>query len=135
MNQTAFQYDTYCPLIHHEGEGISVWGVSLQRSPWTEIPLDKTHWTETPLDRDLLDRDPLNRDPKMEHATRQPDRKWHHTTPPPSSGSSGRIRGQAEKHEIYAATFGGHLFYDLFIQVRGGAWPPRPLDPLLPPSP
>ena len=26
-----------------------------------------------------------------------------------SSGSSGRVRG-AEKHEIYAATFGGHLF-------------------------
>ena len=28
-----------------------------------------------------------------------------------SSGSSGWVKG-AEKHEIYAATFGGHLFYD-----------------------
>ena len=27
-----------------------------------------------------------------------------------SSGSSGRVRG-AEKHEIYTAAFGGHLFY------------------------
>ena len=28
-----------------------------------------------------------------------------------SSGSTGRIGG-GKKHEIYAATFGGHLFYD-----------------------
>ena len=42
-----------------------------------------------------------------------------------SSGSSGRVRG-AEKHEIYAAAFGGHLFYDPFSQGRGGPWPPRP---------
>ena len=42
-----------------------------------------------------------------------------------SSGSSGRVRGGG--HEIYAAAFGGHLFYDLFSQDRGeGAWPPRP---------
>ena len=34
-------------------------------------------------------------------------------------GSSGRVRG-AGKHEIYAATFGGHLFHDLFLQGRGG---------------
>ena len=48
-----------------------------------------------------------------------------------SSGSSGRVRG-GEKHEIYAAAFGDHLFYDLFSQGRGGPWPPRPpLDPLL----
>ena len=26
----------------------------------------------------------------------------------------------AEKHEIYADAFGGHLFYDLFLQRRGG---------------
>ena len=39
----------------------------------------------------------------------------------------------AEKHEIYAAAFGGHLFNDLFLQGRGrGACPPRPLHPLLP---
>ena len=47
------------------------------------------------------------------------------------SGSSGRVRG-ADKHEIYAAAFGGHLFYDLFLQGQGGPWPHRPpLDPLL----
>ena len=43
-----------------------------------------------------------------------------------SSGSSGRVRGGAEKHEIYAAAFGGHLFYDLFSQGRGGAMAPSP---------
>ena len=49
-----------------------------------------------------------------------------------SSGSSGRVRGGGEKHGIYETAFGGHLFYDLFSQGRGGgAWPPRPLDPLL----
>ena len=38
----------------------------------------------------------------------------------------------AKKHEIYVATCGGHLFYDLFVQDWVGAWPPRhPLDPLL----
>ena len=49
-----------------------------------------------------------------------------------SSGSSGRVRG-GEKHEIYAAAFGGHLFYDPFSQGQGGPWPPRSplLDPLL----
>ena len=45
----------------------------------------------------------------------------------PSSGSSGRVRGGAEKHEIYAAAFGGHLFYDLFLQGRGGHGPLGPL--------
>ena len=49
-----------------------------------------------------------------------------------SSGSSGRVRGGAEKHEIYAAAFGGHLFYDLFSQGWGGYGPlGPPLDPLL----
>ena len=38
-------------------------------------------------------------------------------------------KGGAEKHEIYAATFGGHLFYDLFLQGRGGA-----MAPLAPPG-
>ena len=28
--------------------------------------------------------------------------------------------GGGEKHEIYVATFGGHLVYDLFSQGRGG---------------
>ena len=41
-----------------------------------------------------------------------------------SSGSSSRIEG-GEKHEIYMAAFGDHLFYDLFLQDQGG-WPPRP---------
>ena len=40
-----------------------------------------------------------------------------------SSGSSSRVRG-AEKHEIYAAAFGSHLFYDLFSQGQGGHGPP-----------
>ena len=43
-----------------------------------------------------------------------------------SSGSSGRVRGGGEKHEIYAAAFGGHLFYDLFSQGRGGHSPLAP---------
>ena len=30
------------------------------------------------------------------------------------------------KHEIYAAAYGSHLFYDLFSQSRGGAWSPWP---------
>ena len=29
-----------------------------------------------------------------------------------------------DKHDIYAATFGGHIFYDLFLQSWGGAWSP-----------
>ena len=37
-----------------------------------------------------------------------------------SSGSSGRVRGRAEKHEIYVAAFGSHRVYDLFSQDRGG---------------
>ena len=43
-----------------------------------------------------------------------------------SIGSSGRVGG-AKKHEIYVAAFGGHLFYDLFVQGLGGGgpWPPR----------
>ena len=40
-----------------------------------------------------------------------------------SSGSGGPVRG-AEKHKIYAATFSGHLFYDLFLQGRGGFMAP-----------
>ena len=39
----------------------------------------------------------------------------------PSSGSSVRVEGGGpKKHEIYAAEFGCHLFYDLFLQGRGG---------------
>ena len=34
-------------------------------------------------------------------------------------------REGAKKHEIYVATFGGHLFYDLFVQGWGGGWFPR----------
>ena len=38
------------------------------------------------------------------------------------------VRGGAEKHESYAAAFGGHLFNDLFLQGLEGH---GPLDPLL----
>ena len=38
-----------------------------------------------------------------------------------SSESSSHVGG-AEKHEIYVAAFGGHLFYDLFL--RGGGMAP-----------
>ena len=34
-----------------------------------------------------------------------------------SSGSSLRVGG-GEKHEMYATTFGGHLFCDLFLQAE-----------------
>ena len=48
-------------------------------------------------------------------------------------GSSGRVGEGAKKHEIYVAAFGGHLFYDLFVQGWGGDHGPlgTPLDPLL----
>ena len=44
-----------------------------------------------------------------------------------SSGSSGRVRGGGEKHEIYAVIFGGLLFYDFFHRARGAMdpWTPR----------
>ena len=48
-----------------------------------------------------------------------------------SIGSSGRV-GRGEKHEIYAAAFGDHLFYDLFLHGLGVAWSPRPSTPPLP---
>ena len=34
--------------------------------------------------------------------------------------------GGAKKHEIYAATFSGHLFYDLFLQALGPLLDPLP---------
>ena len=40
-------------------------------------------------------------------------------------------RGGAEKHEIYAAAFGGHLFYDLLLQGGVGWHGPSPPDTLL----
>ena len=46
-----------------------------------------------------------------------------------SSGSSGWVRG-GEKHEIYVAAYGGHLFCDLFSQGRGG----RAIAPSAPPD-
>ena len=42
-----------------------------------------------------------------------------------SIGSSGRVGG-GKKHEIYVAAFGGHLFYDLFVQGWGGMAPSVP---------
>ena len=35
-----------------------------------------------------------------------------------SSGSSSRVR-RAEKHKIYVAASGGHIFYNLLLQDRG----------------
>ena len=40
----------------------------------------------------------------------------------PGGGEGGRC----EKHEIYVAAFGGHLFYDLFVQGWGGMAPSAP---------
>ena len=48
-----------------------------------------------------------------------------------SGGSTGRVRGGGKKHEIYEATFSGHLFYYLFSQGQRGAMAPSPPDPLL----
>ena len=48
---------------------------------------------------------------------------WHLSPIARSIGSSGRVGG-AKKHEIYVAAFGGHLFYDLFVQGLGGAMAP-----------
>ena len=42
-----------------------------------------------------------------------------------SIGSSGRVGGRGKKHEIYVAAFGGHLFYELFVQ-GWGVMAPRP---------
>ena len=51
-----------------------------------------------------------------------------------STRSSGRV-GRDKKHEIYVAAFGGHLFYDLFLQGWGGdmapSAPPRSATELL----
>ena len=41
-----------------------------------------------------------------------------------SSGFSGRLRGRDEKHEIYAAAFGGHLFMTYFYRAGGGGVSP-----------
>ena len=49
------------------------------------------------------------------------DRVFGSAVADPAAGYRG-----AEKHEIYAAEFSGHLFYDLFLQVRGAHGPPRP---------
>ena len=42
----------------------------------------------------------------------------------PPTGKGG---GGGEKHEIYMAAFGGHLFYDLFSVGQGSAMTPSPL--------
>ena len=41
----------------------------------------------------------------------------------------GRGAEKHEKHEIYVVEFGGHIFYDLFLQNRGGG-ASAPMDPL-----
>ena len=37
--------------------------------------------------------------------------------------------GGGKKHEIYVAAFGGHLFYDLFVQGLGGGHRPLGTPP------
>ena len=41
-------------------------------------------------------------------------RVWVYAASDPAAGWGG-----GKKHEIYVATFGGHLFYDLFVQGWG----------------
>ena len=56
-------------------------------------------------------------------------KRWTVVTSDSSIGSSGRVGG-AKKHEIYVVAFGGHLFYDLFVQGWGAMAPSAPpLDP------
>ena len=45
----------------------------------------------------------------------------------------GGAGGGDKKHQICVVTFSCHLYYDLFSQGMGKAWPPwpPPLDPLL----
>ena len=59
----------------------------------------------------------------------------------PAAGWEGWGSG-GEKHEIYAAAFGSHLFMTYFLQGQGRTWPPslpnwfrycRPPVYLLPP--
>ena len=45
---------------------------------------------------------------------------------PPVAGPVTGLGG--EKHEIYVTVYGGHLFYDLFLQGRG--WGHGSLGPL-----
>ena len=47
------------------------------------------------------------------------------TNYPASDPAAGGGEG-AKKHEIYMATFGSHLFYDLFLQDQGGHGPLTP---------
>ena len=46
-------------------------------------------------------------------------------------GSSGRAGEGGKKHENYAAAFGGHLYYDSFLQGLGAMDPLAPLDLVL----
>ena len=43
-----------------------------------------------------------------------------------SSGYSDGVGSGGEKHVIYAVTFGGHLFHDLFLKDHGGNMAPSP---------
>ena len=64
-------------------------GVSLTKTPWQRPPGQRP--PHPPVQRPLpLDRDPRlegngtrDKDPRKEHGSRQPDKKWHHTDPPP----------------------------------------------------
>ena len=57
-----------------------------------------------------------------------PYQEWNKNSPyweVPTRSASDPAAGGPKKHEIYMAAFGGHLFYDLFVQGWGGAWPSR----------
>ena len=78
-------------------------------SPWNKHPLDQAP-------------------PSTEHAGRYGQRMGSMHPTGKGSGKGG------EKHEIYTATFSGHLFMTYFTGPRGrGHGPSAPLDLLLPP--
>ena len=112
------------PCVHHSEQVWTCWG-----GPCTV----KSHSGEGGLGglclvRSLYLLGGLLHHGKWSHETslHPPNRQTLLKTLPYSSGSSGRVRGGAEKHEIYAVAFSSHLFYDLFSQDRGGHGPLGP---------
>ena len=109
----------------------------LNAPPWAGHPLGRTApwaghpWTAHPCWTAHIPGQHTHTPGQHTH-TSWPPRSTSQQVGDTSSGSSGRVRGGAKKHEIYAAAFGGHLFNDLFSRGQGGSWPPRPpLDLLL----
>ena len=87
----------------------------------------------------FLDVDPLDADPSMDADPLDAEALCMKTPPPgcrplpldadpDSLDADQRLAGGGgKKHEIYVVAFGGHLFYDLFLQGKEGH------DPLGPP--